>query len=147
MKKKDIGAYFEYEEARNKDLMRAFRKVKDAYPSASLHEIYKRVVEQPSERFWVSEERASIVISSMTKGETLENMHSTKREMYYEIYSRVLEMRKSRPEDSIYDLTFDAVNSPAPKFYLTPGSAKVIIHKIKHEWYEERKRKLRHLFM
>lgn len=147
MKKKDIGAYFEYEEARNADLMKVFRRVRAAYPDVSLHEIYRRVVEEPSERFWVSEERASIVISAMTKGDRLEKMHDTKREMYFEIYSRVLEMRKSRPEDSIYDLTFDAVNSPAPKFYLTPGSAKVIIHKIKHEWYEERKRKLRHLFM
>lgn len=147
LKKKDRGAYFEYEEERNADLMRAFREVRSSHPSIPLNEVYRIVVDMPSSRFWVSVERASIVISSMTRGDRLESMILTKREMYYEIYARVLELQKERPDDSIYDLTFDVVNSPAPKFYLKPGSAEVIIHKIKHKWYDERKRKLRHLLM
>lgn len=138
---KNVGSYFEYEDERNRDLLRAFREVRSQMRNVSLPEVYKRVVLMPSSRFWVSEERASIVISNIVRGDRLENMRPTKREMYMEIYRRVCELRKERPRASNYDLVFDVVNSPAPKFYLTPGSAKVILHKVRHEWYEERKRK------
>lgn len=145
---KRIGAYFEYEEERNRDLMRAYREqLTQSKEVVSLPDVYRQVVDMPSKRFWVSEERATIVIGNIMKGHKLEKMRPTKREMFFEIYSRVCELKKKRPNDSIYDLVFDVVNQPAPKFYLTPGSAKVIIFKIKKQWYEERKRKYRHLYM
>lgn len=138
---KNVGAYFEYEEERNRDLMRVFRRVRAEMKNVPLPEIYRRVVSLPSVRFWVSEERAAIVVSNIIRGRSLENMRPTKREMYMEIYRRVCELRKRRPHASVYDLVFDVVNSPAPKFYLTPGSAKVIIHKVRHEWYKDRRRR------
>lgn len=140
---KKVGSTFEYEEARNKDLLRAINVQCDAHPYWSMPEIFKAVVDMPSERFWVSEERAAIVISNLFNGASLHKMGATKREMYLEIFRRVQELKKKRPKDSIYNLTFDVVNGTAPKFYLTPGSAKVILHKIKHGWYEERKHKSR----
>lgn len=141
---KYIGSYFEYEDERNKDLMRAYKELMESSRELSLRNIYDKLVNMPSCRFWVSEERAAIVVSSIMKGARLEKMRPTKREMYFEIYRQVKEARKRRPDASIYDLTFDVVCSPAPKFYLSPGSAKVIIYKIKRQWYEERKQKLRH---
>ena len=142
---KTAGAYFEYEDERNRDLLGVFRKVLSEGDGSPLPVVYRKVVEHPSARFWVSEERASIVVSNIAKGDKLENMRPTKREMYMEIYRRVQELRKSRPKASNYDLVFDVVNSPAPKFYLTPGSAKVILHKVRHQWYKERQRNRRHL--
>lgn len=144
---KNVGSYFENEEARNRDLMRAFNAQLAIKKNRSMSDVYKATVNSPSERFWVSEERAAIVISNMMRGDTLEGMGRTKRTMYYEIFHRVRKLRKLRPSDSIYNLTFEVVNSPAPQFYLTPGSAKVIIYKIRKQWYEQRKRKFRHLFM
>lgn len=144
---KNEGAYFEYEEQRNRNLLEVFQKVAAANMDKPLPEIYRLTVMQPAERFWVSEERASIVISSIMKGDKLTKMRPTKKKMYLEIYRRVKGMREMNPGESLYSLVFDVVNSPAPEFYITPGSAKVIIHKIKHKWYEERKRKYRHLFM
>ena len=109
--------------------------------------ICQKLVNMPSERFWVSEERASIVISDMLKGRSIENMNENKREMYEEIYRRVQELKKEYPNATVYELVSQVVEGPAPKFYLTPKSAKVIISKIKSEWYERRKQKYRHLFM
>lgn len=144
---KNKGSIFEYEDARNRDLIRAYRQLVRESGRIYLPEICRKLVNMPSERFWVSEERASIVISDMIKGRSIEMMTPNKREMYEEIYARVMELRKENPDATVYELVSRVVDGPAPKFYLTPKSAKVIISKIKSEWYERRKRKYRHLFM
>ena len=144
---KNKGSIFEYEDARNGDLIRAYKQLVEECGQIYLPEICQKLVNMPSERFWVSEERASIVISDMLKGRSIENMNENKREMYEEIYRRVQELKKEYPNATVYELVSQVVEGPAPKFYLTPKSAKVIISKIKSEWYERRKRKYRHLFM
>ena len=144
---KNKGSIFEYEDARNKDLIRVYKQLVCESRQIYLPEICRKLVNMPSERFWVSEERASIVISDMLKGRSIEKMTPNKREMYEEIYRRVQELRKDNPGATVYELVSQVVEGPAPKFYLTPKSAKVIISKIKSEWYERRKRKYRHLFM
>lgn len=144
---KNAGSIFEYEDARNRDLIRAYRELLASPRIINLADIYREVVNMPSERFWVSEERASIVVSDMLKGRSIAKMRPNKREMFGEIFRRVVALREERPGESVYNLTFTVVTGPAPKFYLTPASAKVIINKIEKQWYEERKRKYRHLFM
>ena len=139
---KNIGSIFEYE-----DLMRAYKHLMSTTRNIKMSEIYRQVVDMPSQRFWVSEERAAIVVSNMLKGRSIDQMRPNKREMFEEICSRVRELQKQRPDDSVYDLVFDVVGSPAPKFYLTPKTAKVLISRIKAQWYEKKKRKYRHLFM
>lgn len=135
---KYVGSYFEYEQERNRDLLRVFELLMDRRQDLPMADIYARVVEMPSERFWVSESRATIVVSKIIGGDDLDSMLPNKRAMFMEIYRRVIAQRMKRPGDSLYAITFDVVNSPAPRFYLTPGSAKVIISKIKRQWYEAR---------
>lgn len=142
---KNCGSIFEYEQERNADLMRAYREAIGECSHIRLSDMMRRVVNKPSRRFWVSEERAAIVMSNMARGDTLDNMRPLKREMYQEIYRRVMERKAERPDDSLYQLTFDVVRQPAPKFFLTPASAEVIICKIKKRWYERRK-KTRHTY-
>lgn len=141
---KKAGSIFEYEEERNNDLMRCFNIQCGQNCRRKKIDIYAATADMPSKRFWVSEERATLVVSSLIKGDRLEKMGKMKKEMYMEIYRRVLEARQRLPRESLYSLTFDVVNSPAPKFYLTPGSTKVIINHIKRGWYKERRQKLRH---
>lgn len=142
---KHKGAKFEYEDERNDELMRAYHGIIESSEYVSMPDIYKAAAELPSSRFWVSEERASIVISSMMRGDKLKNMHPNKREMFYEIYRRCMSLKEQCPNLTPYELCFRVVRQPAPKFYLTPGYVKVIICKARTKWYEERKRKLRHL--
>lgn len=100
----------------------------------------------PSARFWVSEERAAIVIAAMMQGDKLERMRPNKREMFQEIFKRAMKLKQENPALTIYDLAFNVVRQPAPKFYLAPGYAKNIIFHVKKQWFEQRKKKLRHIF-
>jgi len=143
---KPHGSKFEYEQERDKDLMRAYHLLIEKTDFISMPLIYEEIVNMPSARFWVSEGRAAIVIASMMRGDRLSSMRPNKREMFREIYRRAMKLKKEKPWLSLFDIAFNVVKQPAPKFYLTPGSAKVIICKAKRKWYEERKRKLRHLF-
>jgi hypothetical protein len=100
----------------------------------------------PSRRFWISEERAAIVLSAMMKGDNLKGMRPTKREMFQELYRRALAIKKKQPNIKPFRLALMVVNQPAPKFYMEPGYAKNIISSFKKKWFEERRKKLRFLF-
>lgn len=135
---KPYGSILEFTKQRNADLMRAYRHQIRKARHIRMREIGKAIVNMPASRFWVSEERARIVICSMLAGRDLpENMRPTKCEMFSEIYRRVLELRKARPKASVYSLVTEVVNSPAPKFYMLPRSAMDIIYKIKKGYYDE----------
>lgn len=142
---KHRGSKCDYAQERNNDLMRAFVEEIESCDNIILPAVLNRVVNKPSKRFWVSAERAAIVVSSMMRGNRLQKMqYSTRREMFFEIYNRVMKLREIYPEKSIYQLTCQVVLEPAPKFYLTAGSAKVIIHRTKKLWHLKRMQRLRH---
>lgn len=122
-----------HEHQRNSDLMRAYRNEMQKAGNIYLPDLMRRVVNSPSARFWVSSERAAIIIARMDRGDPLDEMGPLKREMYGEIYKRVQEMRDMYPDLPLSHLAEIVVLTPAPKFYLTPGSAKIIIHKIKKQ--------------
>lgn len=143
---KHKGCKFEYQEDRDNDLMRAYREQMAACEVIVLSEIFEKVVQMPTKRFWVSEERAYTVIKAMMRGKGLHGMRTTTREMYTEIYKRVCRMRASTPEKPIAQIVFAVIRQPAPQFYLTPGSARVIVTKIKSKHLEKAKKRLRHMF-
>lgn len=138
-------AFFEYQKERNKDLMRAFHTCMETYCGNSLEAICEKVRLTPATRFWVSEERATIVITQILKGEH-PIMSQEKQDMYGEILSRVKAVMQTQPDRTIGDIVFEVVHQPAPRFYYTTASIREMIYRIKAEWYEQRKRKLRHLF-
>lgn len=139
---RNCGSTFEYAKERDNDIMRAYlQQVRDC-DTIQLGNIFKRVVEMPSKRFWVSAERASIVVARMMRGDDLSEMRPTRREMFREIYRRVMKLHEENPSVSIFELTLRVVQEPAPKFYLTTGSAKVIIYRAKKRWHKERRKEL-----
>lgn len=142
---KHFGSNFEYAEERNEDIMRAYLQEIARCDQIYLPEIFNRVVNMPSKRFWVSPKRAAIVISNMMRGDTLADMRPTKREMFQEIFRRVLKLQEKNPEMSIYEIAIEVVQEPAPKFYLTAGSARVIIYRAKKQWHKKRSQELRRL--
>lgn len=128
---KHKGCKFEYGTERDKELLRAYREQIGKCSVIVPSEICKAVVEMPAKRFWVSDERAAIVIARMFKGDRLTDMRNNTREMYYEIFRRVKELKKKRPAMTIIGAVSYVVSRPAPKFYLTPGSAGMILCRIK----------------
>lgn len=143
---KHKGSTFEYKDERDRDLLRAYREQLILCDTIDLTEVFKKVVLMPSARFWVSEERAAIVIARMFKGYKLESMKPNTREMYEEIFKRVKDMKEHNPDMSLFDILFRVVRQPAPKFYLTPDSAKVITTRIKREMFNKVQKRLRHMF-
>ena len=137
---KHHGCILEFTDERNDELMRAFREAINKRTYINITEISEEVVNMPCSRFWVSEERAMVVVAALISGKpVLDAMRPTKREMFQEIYHRVLNLKKQSPKASMFELVIKAVNSPAPKFYMTPRSVMETIYKIKKGFYKKRK--------
>ena len=129
MKKKGTISQLKHE--RDDDLIRAYTHELSGRPHILLPDVLRAVVSSQSKRFWVTSERASIVIYNMMKGDKLENMRPLKRKMFREIYRRVMKLRKNYPQLSISILTEQVVAEPAPEFYITWQSAKTILSRIR----------------
>ncbi len=133
---KYFGSILDFTKERNADLMRVYRQKLAEASMIVMPAIFELVAESPASRFWVSEERAAIVVSAMVAGKPMPRMRSNKREMFNEIYRRYLVMRNDYPDKSVYELVTKIVNQPAPKFYLTPRTVGEFIYRIKNGWYD-----------
>lgn len=125
----------EYSNERSEDLFRVYKEYIANCKYITMPEVYKTITNMPSRRFWVSDTRAALVVSSIIREgkQVLSSMWLLKREMYEEIYNRVIELKKTYPNKSITELCSSVVEQPAPKFYLTPGSAKILLCKIRRQ--------------
>ncbi len=127
----------DFSKQRNNDLMRVYRQCLAEARVVVMPEIFQRVADSPSRRFWVSEERAAIVVARIHAGKSWPHMRPAKREMFEEIYRRFLIERMAHPKKSVYELVTGVVNQPAPKFYLTARTVGEFIYRIKNGWYEK----------
>jgi hypothetical protein len=133
---KYFGSILDFTKERNEDLLRVYREQLARASYIVMPEIFALVADSPARRFWVSEERAAIVVSAMLAGKPLPKMRSNKREMFEEIYRRFLILRSEHPKKSVYELVTAVVNQPAPKFYLTPRTVGEFIYRMKNGWYD-----------
>lgn len=131
MKRK--GSSFEYKEERDAELLRAWREQLAIRHNISIAEVAVAVAESPCKRFWVSEERAEAVVASLERGRTMERMSRTRREMFEEIFNRYTQYRKAHPNATRREAVWSVVGSPAPRFYLTPDSVKILLHRARKE--------------
>lgn len=135
---KSPGNVLAFTRERNAALLKAYREHVDAVGYVRLSELMVKVVNSPSPRFWVSEERAAAVVSAIMRGRpVLETMRRSKREMFEEIHRRVVALKEIHPDWHLCQLVFQVVNSPAPKFYMEPSSAQERLFKIRNGWYEK----------
>ena len=119
--------------------MEAYRKAIKNAGYIDINKIAEEIVNMPYSRFWVSEERAMLVISAIDRGTpVLDTMRPLKREMFEKIYERVCKLRKDNTYTCTAELVMMAVNSQAPKLYMRPRCALDIIYKIKRGFYERR---------
>lgn len=137
---KYFGSILDFTKERNADLMRVYHEKLTEASIIVMPVIFQLVADSPASRFWVSEERAAIVISAMAAGKPMPRMRSNKREMFGEIYRRYLVMREDYPDKSVYELVAKIVNQPAPKFYLTPRTVGEFVYRIKNGWYDNQYR-------
>ena len=135
---KTNGCIADYREEKERQLMKAYRKALSECRCVNLNTIFKKTADSPASRFFVSEERAAAVISKMMRGQKPKMVSALKMQMFREILRRVQDIRSENPTFSIYHCCVLAVNSPAPKFYMTPLSVRQTIYRLKRE-YSKRK--------
>ena len=128
---KKVGSVAEFGQQRNDELWLAYRRAIASSGVVSTEILYEMTAESPTSRFWVSERRASEVIGAMLRGISISFMSPLRQQMFSEIFRRFLVYREKFPKSTIYEATFHAVNSPAPKFYLTPKTVKILLYKIR----------------
>lgn len=132
---KYYGCILDFTDERNSELIRVFREKLASANYIIMPDIFEQVANSPCKRFWVSEERAAIVISAMLSGKKLPNMRQNKREMFNEVFRRFVELQKEYPDASVYELSIKVVHQPAPRFYMTPRTVGELIYRIKNGWY------------
>lgn len=134
---KHFGCILEFTRLRNLDLMRAYRYLVEHLPVVSVDSLGTTIAEMPSARFWISEERAAVVISQVLRGsDILSGMRPRRREMFEEMIRRYHYLAERMPNAKPFDIVCAVVNSPAPKFYMSPRTATETIYKIKSGFYE-----------
>jgi hypothetical protein len=134
----------EYSKERIDDLMKVYDDYIASCKYIRMPEVYNKIVNMSSSRFWVSDIRAALVVSAIIRGEAkLDDMRPLKREMYEEIYRQVIILQKESPGLRVSELCAKVVVQPAPKFYLTAGSAKMMICKARKQWIAEKMKRLR----
>ena len=136
---KSLGCTLAFTRERNAALLKAYREQVNATRFIRLNEIGERIVNSPSPRFWVSEERAAIVVSAIMRGKPVLETMRPKCEMFREIHKRVIALKDIHPDWCLSKLIQEVVNSPAPKFYMEVSSALQRLFKIRNGWYDNGK--------
>lgn len=129
MKKK--GNCCDYKEERNLQLKKAFRDILRNPEVNDTKKIFEMVSKASAPRFFISEQRALNLLRSFRRtGSWPANMVPSRRAMMEEIHHRVHKHLEDNPGEALSNAVFTIVNSPAPSFYLTPGSTKTILYNL-----------------
>ena len=139
---KKFGSVCDFAHERSADLLNAYFSCIRASSYLRMPDIFKSVVEMPASRFWISAPRAAVVVSAMERGDNLARMRPNKREMFLEIFKRYRQLRISCPNLPITHIVRDIVCQPAPKFYISPSTAKILILKARKSWFQEKSKRL-----
>ena len=128
---------------RNRDLLRAYneqvKRQLRLYGRVTRTGLAEKVVNSPASRFWVSSERACVVIYKMEKGESIGYMKRNKRRFYTELHKAFLRYRSQHPElKCVKHIVEMVVMQPAPCFPITSRVAKNIIEKMRRKCQKEK---------
>lgn len=121
------------------DLIKAYNKV--APTCLMQDDAYKKTVKQPAPRYYVSAKQATQILSPMVHGDftRVDMMLPNKRRMYYSLLEKVIELSEKRAfvgKPLTYIVQF-AVSSPAPEFFISGGSFRIIRSALKNNRYDD----------
>jgi len=119
---------------RNQDFMESYNRVLKGYgkkaPFIKKNRLIIEALQQPAKRFYVTHDQCVIIIRQMIKGESTYIKSSLKLEMYNEILIRVKRELSIRPTRGLYGAIDYVLSKPAPKFYMTKGTAELLYYKL-----------------
>ena len=133
-----------WKEEMKDELMRIYREVSQSGFCSNQQEAYELTITHPAPRYYVDARWAHQRLSPMLRGDRsgLEKINPLTREMYENLFDTVLRLAQNERYwgCSTYELIRNAIMQPAPRFYLTPGSAKVILSRIRSRRRNEHRR-------
>lgn len=130
---RNFGDTADYRPSRNKDLMEAYKRNVESERIVRFSDIVEKTIHSPAKRFYIGERRAREVMAYLFKGGKLNGMRPERERMYKEIFDRCSAIMESGRAAPLQEIVREVIAQPAPEFYLTLGSAKVILHHIRHE--------------
>lgn len=134
------GSDSEFKELRDNEILALYRKYLNESPSIVVSRMLVDIVNSPSSRFWITEQRAAIVLGQMKRGETFPDAYPQKRAMYRELYRRAQRIWADYPDMSVYSVASMVVEQPAPSFYMSTTLCNLIISRAKRREWSRRKR-------
>lgn len=124
------GAVSDFSAQRRADVMRAYRQAMAEAAKINVHDVMQTAVEMPASRFWVSEERATQVVSGLLRGTlSLRGMRPTKARMYSEILRRLKALKEESPDMRLVDAVSEVICSKAPEFYISANTARAMLYR------------------
>lgn len=129
------GRIKEHRDERDRNLLQAYYKTLSVTPfPVNMKKVYEETVNQPSPQFWISSEQALKIISDIKRGvKKISSMRSEYAKMITLIMERMEELKKSNPKLSNKLRAEQVIYSKAPSYYITPKSAKTILHRIRRD--------------
>ena len=138
-----LGSTNELKAQQDAEIVIAFRKIFSIYGGiVGVERIYEMVASAPAPRFFVSPERAAIVIADLRRGKR-PNMQHAKARMYADLDRIVSDIQSQFPCMDMLNICRKAVLRPAPEFYKSTRQIKHIISERQHQCYATRKQRLR----
>lgn len=142
------GSVSVFTDSRDRDLLRAYNELCRCqlllYGRVVKTGLMERVVASRASRFWVSSERACVIVYRMERGESIGYMKPGKRRFYTELYRAFCRYRDEHPEARcVKHIVELVVMQPAPCFPITPRVARNIIEKTRRICQREKIERLR----
>lgn len=131
---KKYGNNCDFIHQRNCELMKTFRNLLAESVFIDLPRIFRQTADAPASRFFVSEDRVLNVMRRRRASGSFGVCRGKRLLMYEELERRINSILAADPSFTLYEAIFEAVNSQAPHFYLTPKSVRTILYNImKHK--------------
>lgn len=125
---KKHGNRIDFTDERNLALVSLFRrKIREA-SLIDLDAIFLEISRTPAPRFFISEERALYLIRNFRRTGRMRVEMPLRRRLMEDLLRVVGRLQSRTPDMSLTEAVYKAVNSPAPSYYLTPGSCRTIIY-------------------
>lgn len=136
------GDVFAFTEQRDMDLLSAYQRQisrqLQLYGRINATGLIQKVINSTASRYWVSSERASVVINKLEKGESISYMKPNKIRFYSELYKEFCSYREKHPGMPKKHIVEIVVTYPAPCFGMTQRVASNIIRKMRRKCQEEK---------
>lgn len=97
----------------------------------------EEIAKTPAPRYWISENRASFVVSAMEKGIEMPNIIPCRKRLYEHLYKLYKEEKNKHPQRSTYSIMSEIVYSPAPESFVSPASVATFISRILNQRLNE----------